>query len=822
MAAQDCEALIIAAHSLAEAVKELPAPGIDFNFYVTFPEASKAFASGSKRTGELLQTFLGHVQEFGRRENPLPNEDIEYGLYSEYNDAVFERIDTVLDRLRKGTSNAAVKAGPTAKQSSALGSSNFGLGRPQLYFKDKVDNSPDSPFIPKLRSKPNAVVPLDEILVEFIDAEEKLKNDAQGSYRVPNAGTVIPDKVREHMENMGIIQEDDEVNKQNTDTRPGGVHSVVGTGFPHPYQTELETFSASEEQLQRRPEIHAPLLKDTTPVWIDNVEELESLLKTLKACKEFAVDLEHHSFRSYQGFTCLMQISTRSQDFLVDAIELRAHMERLNEVFTDPAIVKVLHGADSDVLWLQKDFGLYMVNMFDTGQAARVLQLPQYSLAYLLQTFVKIQADKQYQLADWRIRPIPPAMLQYAQQDTHHLLFIYDRMVNLLLDMGNASQNLLRSVIDRSTEVCLQKYEKPQYSEESWQKMYAKYDRQMSAVQKVVLRALHQWRDKIARLEDESPVYVLPNHMLLAIAEKQPTEISAMLSCCSPEPPLLCVYCADVIRLVKDAALDLDVLEAVESAQAAISTRPIEAMFSSAGGSQAVHGADAVLSHSAMTAEVEASQWLKAATGHSAPLKQAQVSEVLGQMPCSVSRTTQTTLQDIANSFDTWYVADDDKYEPPTEGSGTELGEAVAQERSQTIVTVEEEEIVPEEIEAVNEPKTPQALRYLHKTQSTNSKRARGFSNRHESTSKNKKPKLKGGSAQQNQVKTFEYSTIPSLIGSTNASAEDSKALSVKSGGQRNLKAGATGFTPKEVDYGKVPRSQVGNKRGERSRVFKK
>ena len=36
-------------------------------------------------------------------------------------------------------------------------------------------------------------------------------------------------------------------------------------------------------------------------------------------------------------------------------------------VFTDPKVTKVLHGADMDILWLQRDFGLYVVNMFDTG-----------------------------------------------------------------------------------------------------------------------------------------------------------------------------------------------------------------------------------------------------------------------------------------------------------------------------------------------------------------------------------------------------------------------------------------------------------------------
>jgi len=57
-----------------------------------------------------------------------------------------------------------------------------------------------------------------------------------------------------------------------------------------------------------------------------------------------------------------------------------------------------------DIGWLQRDFGIYVVNMFDTGQAARVLNFEKYSLAYLLKKFCDVTANKQYQLADWRIR----------------------------------------------------------------------------------------------------------------------------------------------------------------------------------------------------------------------------------------------------------------------------------------------------------------------------------------------------------------------------------------------------------------------------------
>jgi len=99
-----------------------------------------------------------------------------------------------------------------------------------------------------------------------------------------------------------------------------------------------------------------------------------------------------------------MQISSRTNDFLIDTLVLREQLTVLNNIFTNPKVVKVLHGADWDIEWLQKDFGLYIVNMFDTHQAARELHFPTLSLAYLLKTFCNIDASKQYQLADWRIR----------------------------------------------------------------------------------------------------------------------------------------------------------------------------------------------------------------------------------------------------------------------------------------------------------------------------------------------------------------------------------------------------------------------------------
>ena len=66
--------------------------------------------------------------------------------------------------------------------------------------------------------------------------------------------------------------------------------------------------------------------------------------------------------------TRAMQVSTREQDFVVDTLALRDEMHLLLPILTDPALTKVMHGADSDMRWLEHDFGLYVVNLFDTGQ----------------------------------------------------------------------------------------------------------------------------------------------------------------------------------------------------------------------------------------------------------------------------------------------------------------------------------------------------------------------------------------------------------------------------------------------------------------------
>jgi exosome complex exonuclease RRP6 len=81
--------------------------------------------------------------------------------------------------------------------------------------------------------------------------------------------------------------------------------------------------------------------EDTPFTWVSTPDQLSAMLAKLRTATEIAVDLEHHDYRSYYGFVCLMQISTRDEDWIVDTLLLRNELEALNKVFTDPDIVKV-------------------------------------------------------------------------------------------------------------------------------------------------------------------------------------------------------------------------------------------------------------------------------------------------------------------------------------------------------------------------------------------------------------------------------------------------------------------------------------------------
>lgn len=295
--------------------------------------------------------------------------------------------------------------------------------------------------------------------------------------------------------------------------------SEDGSRFIHPLE-KFSVFNFVDINTRDIKPVRPPAAECTPFKLVQEVQDLKELLAKLQDASEFAVDLEHNQYRSFQGLTCLMQISTRTEDFIVDTLKLRVHIgPYLREIFKDPTKKKVMHGADKDILWLQRDFGIYVCNMFDTGQASRVLEMERNSLEFLLLYFCGISANKEYQTADWRLRPLTNEMLRYAREDTHYLLHIYDVMKTALVLL---SPKALLEVYQRSYDICMQLYQKDVLTEYSYLNIYGLHAADFNGQQLAIVAGLCEWRDFVARAEDESTGYVLPNKTLIEIAKHMP------------------------------------------------------------------------------------------------------------------------------------------------------------------------------------------------------------------------------------------------------------------------------------------------------------
>eukprot|EP00879_Flechtneria_rotunda_P011906 GHRR01012435.1.p1 GENE.GHRR01012435.1~~GHRR01012435.1.p1 ORF type:complete len:931 (+),score=387.60 GHRR01012435.1:2246-5038(+) len=235
--------------------------------------------------------------------------------------------------------------------------------------------------------------------------------------------------------------------------------------WPSPQAVAGAVPSIVQKQPQQLPP--PPPLSETPFVWVDSRKKLQAMLRQLEGVPCIGLDAEHSSQHSYLGVTCLLQISTGAIDYLVDCLAVHDNLHLLRPLLADTSVLKVLHGAANDIMWLQRDALLYLVNVFDTEKAAQVLGREEHSLANLLRVYCAVQQDKVHQTADWRIRPLPTVLKEYARTDVHWLVWLASRMVAEMQQRSpsasrdhSAAGTLLSSALQKSNSLCLRLYHK--------------------------------------------------------------------------------------------------------------------------------------------------------------------------------------------------------------------------------------------------------------------------------------------------------------------------------------------------------------------------
>lgn len=254
------------------------------------------------------------------------------------------------------------------------------------------------------------------------------------------------------------------------------------------------------------------------PIWVAEPIALDQMVSRLKSQPSIAVDTESNSLFVYQEQVCLIQFSTPDVDYLVDPLVLK-DLSSLGPIFADPAIEKIFHAAEYDLICLRRDFNFTFANLFDTMQAARILGREGVGLGSLLEAEFGILVDKRYQRANWGVRPLPPVQLAYARQDTHFLFALRERMETALLEAGRwelAKEDFVR--LCRPVETNGNTNGNSDH-ENGWRVSGSK---ELTPQQMAILYELCSYRDDQARSANLPPFKILSNQALVEIAELEP------------------------------------------------------------------------------------------------------------------------------------------------------------------------------------------------------------------------------------------------------------------------------------------------------------
>jgi ribonuclease D len=258
-----------------------------------------------------------------------------------------------------------------------------------------------------------------------------------------------------------------------------------------------------------------------SPQLITLPRELAALCNTLHHESQIAFDTESNSLHAYFERVCLIQVSTRTADYIIDPIFLediggKAAFEPLGRIFADFTIEKVFHAAEYDLMCLKRDYQFHFANVFDTMMAARVLGRKQIGLGAFLSELYGVETSKHFQKANWAERPIPPDQLHYAQLDTHYLLGIRDFLYQEL-----AAQESLEEATELFEIGTRVSPAAPHHNplDGYWNFHAAK---QFKPRQMAVLRELYELRDQIARQQNTPPFKIMTEQVMIGLVTTMP------------------------------------------------------------------------------------------------------------------------------------------------------------------------------------------------------------------------------------------------------------------------------------------------------------
>ena len=244
---------------------------------------------------------------------------------------------------------------------------------------------------------------------------------------------------------------------------------------------------------------------------------IESLVNYLKADGgSIAIDAERASGFRYSQRAYLIQLSLRDQAiYMLDPIELSETVPGWDKTIA-PLINSrtwILHAATQDLPCLS-ELGFAPESIIDTELAARIAGFERVGLGSLVLELLEIELAKEHSAADWSIRPLSDAMLDYGALDVDILHELWDAVQSSLLEQSK--QEWVQQEFDHLLDF------RPKATPlEPWRNLPGLS--KIKDEQKLKLAAsLWLTRDAIAQAEDIAPGRLIPDRSIMAAVEQKP------------------------------------------------------------------------------------------------------------------------------------------------------------------------------------------------------------------------------------------------------------------------------------------------------------
>ena len=244
---------------------------------------------------------------------------------------------------------------------------------------------------------------------------------------------------------------------------------------------------------------------------IENDSQLPQLLAAVAQSELVGFDTEFVAEDCYKPDLCLLQISTRTQVFIVDP-KAMSDLQPLWLLLVDPERTMVVHAGREEILFAYRATGSTFPKLFDVQLALGLLggEFPA-SYGKLLQRLLGESLSKGETRTDWRKRPLSAAQLEYAALDVLHLPQLYDALKQQLIAAGR-EQWLTDEVARRQRNLIAAQLR------EGWPRIggvQSMHGRQLS-----IVRELWLWRERRAEQRNMPARRVLRDDLIVELARR--------------------------------------------------------------------------------------------------------------------------------------------------------------------------------------------------------------------------------------------------------------------------------------------------------------